>query len=154
MEGFNLLTKLSIFNFTAICTLIAVTWAGFVIPTFQADESYISYIIVGMFVYGLLQIYWFASGMVKDHVLDRFAHVSDIADYLVMLGLLGTAIGILIALGGVEFGSSVSDLKTVTNQLLAGTKIAFHSTIVGGFAWLWHHVNCRIVYTGLKTNEV
>lgn len=145
-----MLTKLNIFNFTAFCGLIAATWAGLVLPTFAADVSYVSYAIVAFFVYGLLQIYYFAIGFVKDNVLERFNHVSDISDYLVMLGLLGTAIGILIALGGVAFGTDISGMKATTEQLLAGTKIAFHSTIVGGFAWLWHHINCRMVYTYLR----
>ena len=145
-----MIIKLVIFNFTALCALLAATWAGFVIPAFQADISYVSYGIVAMFLYGSAQIAYHAAGYVKDHQLTYFAHVNDICGYLVYLGLIGTAIGVLIALDSASVDVSASGLKEFTGQVLEGVKVAFHATIVGSIAWMWHHINTRMVYTNYK----
>lgn len=147
-----LIAKLVIFNFLALCGLIAATLAGFVIPAFQADLSYVSYAIVAMFVYGLFQIFRFALIDVDKETLIKYGHVTDINGYLTALGILGTAVGVLISLGGASVGSDASAVRDFATVVLGGTKVAFHSTIVGMVAWLWFNVNWRMVYTRIKLN--
>lgn len=141
-----MINKLIIFNFTAACGMIAAAYNGFLLDLFKDD--YVTYGIVLVFLYGLAQIFWFASGMVKDNVLLRFQHVNDLCAYLTGLGILGTAIGVVYALKG----ANATDPKAFADTVLGGTKLAFHATIVGIVAYLWHHVNCRIVHTQLVIN--
>ena len=134
------------------CGFLTLLYNGLVIPTFAADVSYVSYFIVAMFLYGLFRVSFAASRIgteLKEVELTKFSEVVDVTGYLVMLGLIGTAIGVLVSLHGAEVGSSAADIKTFTTTVLGGTKTAFHTTIVGGITWLWHKINCRMVYTEL-----
>lgn len=148
-----MLTKLIIFNFTALCAVIAGTYAGFVLPFFLEDITYLTYAILAVFLYGLAQIFYFATGFVKDHRLIRFRHVSDVYSYLTGLGIVGTCVGIYFALQAAQIGGDASQIKDFTTTVLEGTKAAFGATIVATLAFIWHHVNCRIVHTQLTIEE-
>lgn len=144
-----MLTKLTIFNFMAFCALFAATWQGHVMHFFTEDVTYISYAIFALFLYGLAQIFWFASGMVKENVLLRFKHVADIATYLPGLGVIGTALGIYISMKAAEVGADATQVQDFVTTVLSGTKSAFGATIVAITLYVWHHINCRIVHTQL-----
>ena len=146
----NLLTKLIIFNFTAVCGVLAATWAGFVIPAFAADVSYVSYAIAGMLVYGLSQLFYFACKTIDGFSQIRFNHVTDINAYITALGILGTAAGVMIALSAAIVGDNAAAVQDFATVVLGGTKVSFHSTIVGMISWLWFNPCWRMVHTYLS----
>jgi len=77
--------------------------------------------------------------------------VRHVAGTLVMLGLIGTVIGFIIALSGVE-PDSVSNIDAVApmvTTLIAGLSTALYTTLVGSILNIWLMVNCQILAGGV-----
>lgn len=78
---------------------------------------------------------------------DWIAVVRHFANSLVLLGLIGTVIGFIIALSGVD-PASVSDVKSISpmvSQLLAGMAVALYTTLAGATLNLWLMINHRLL---------
>tara|TARA_R110000868_G_scaffold39376_4_gene137106 strand:+ start:24072 stop:24848 length:777 start_codon:yes stop_codon:yes gene_type:complete len=78
---------------------------------------------------------------------DWIAVIRHFANSLVLLGLIGTVIGFIIALSGVD-PSVVSDVKAISpmvSQLLAGMAVALYTTLAGAVLNLWLMVNFRLI---------
>ena len=78
---------------------------------------------------------------------DWIAVVRHFANSLVLLGLIGTVIGFIIALSGVD-PEAVSDIKSISpmvSQLLAGMAVALYTTLAGATLNLWLMVNHRLL---------
>ncbi|MDP6872632.1 MAG: MotA/TolQ/ExbB proton channel family protein [Alphaproteobacteria bacterium] len=77
----------------------------------------------------------------------EIAIVRHFANSLVLLGLIGTVAGFIIALSGVN-ADAVQDLKAVSpmvSRLLAGMSVALYTTLVGGALNLWLSVNHNLL---------
>lgn len=64
---------------------------------------------------------------------ERIVEVRHIATNLVILGLIGTVLGILLALTGID-PSTASDTNAISGMvatLVAGFRVAFYTTLVG-----------------------
>lgn len=86
----------------------------------------------------------------RSKYMSRLAIVRQIANSLVFLGLIGTVIGFIIALSGVE-PNTVSDVKYVgpmVSTLIQGMSVALYTTLIGAIFNLWLLVNYRILATG------
>ena len=81
---------------------------------------------------------------------SRIAPIRHIANSLVLLGLIGTVIGFVIALSGVrpEVASDVNAIGPMVSTLISGMSIALHTTLVGSLLHLWLMVNVRLVEGG------
>lgn len=75
------------------------------------------------------------------------AIVRHIANTLVLLGLIGTVIGFVIALSGVdpEQAGEVSAIAPMVADLIAGMSVALYTTLVGAVLNLWLMVNYHIL---------
>lgn len=82
-------------------------------------------------------------------ILEKGEHLSDVANWLVILGLLGTVTGFWIALSGVDQGSlsTASGVQRAAGQLMDGMRVALSTTLLGGFLGLWIDMNRRIIRT-------
>ena len=80
----------------------------------------------------------------------RLAPVRHIANSLVLLGLIGTVVGFIIALSGVrpEAVSDVSAIGPMVSTLIQGMSIALHTTLVGSLLHLWLMANLRLLEGG------
>ena len=80
----------------------------------------------------------------------RLNFISDYGNILVMLGLLGTVLGFIIALGGVnpDTVADTAGIRPMVAQLVSGMSLALYTTLVGGWLYIWHLMNSRIVKTG------
>jgi MotA/TolQ/ExbB proton channel family len=80
----------------------------------------------------------------------RIAPIRHIANSLVLLGLIGTVIGFVIALSGVrpEVVSDVDSIGPMVSTLIGGMSIALHTTLVGSLLHLWLMVNVRLLEGG------
>ena len=70
---------------------------------------------------------------------------------LVLLGLIGTVIGFIIAFSGVEPGSAgdVSAIGTTVTTLISGISLALYTTAVGAIlGGLWLHANGHVLRLG------
>lgn len=78
---------------------------------------------------------------------DWIAVIRHFANSLVLLGLIGTVIGFIIALSGID-PAAVSDVNSISpmvSQLLAGMAVALYTTLAGATLNLWLMVNHRLL---------
>ena len=76
--------------------------------------------------------------------------VRTIANSLVILGLIGTVIGFIIALSGVD-ANAVADVGAIgpmVSTLIKGMAVALYTTLVGAVFHVWLLVNYQVVATG------
>lgn len=86
----------------------------------------------------------------KLKLSSRIAVVRHIANSLVFLGLIGTVIGFMIALSGVnpENAADVSAIGPMVSTLISGMSVALTTTLVGAILNVWLMVNYRLLESG------
>ncbi|MFQ5973844.1 MAG: MotA/TolQ/ExbB proton channel family protein [Alphaproteobacteria bacterium] len=83
-------------------------------------------------------------------VANRIAIVRHVANSLVLLGLVGTVLGFIIALSGVD-PSAAADVRAIApmvTELIRGMSVALYTTLVGAVLNLWLTVNYHILAGG------
>ncbi|GBD41266.1 hypothetical protein HRbin39_00645 [bacterium HR39] len=80
----------------------------------------------------------------------RNRHVLWVHGALVLLGLVGTVVGFVIALSGVdpERAADVSAVGPMIARLTDGLAVALHTTLVGAIAHLWLGAGLRLLDAG------
>ena len=80
----------------------------------------------------------------------RIAVVRQIAASLVLLGLIGTVVGFIIALSGVEpdQAADVKAISTKVSNLIAGMSTALYTTLVGSVLNVWLMANYHLLAGG------
>jgi hypothetical protein len=80
----------------------------------------------------------------------RIAPIRHIANSLVLLGLIGTVVGFIIALSGVrpEVVSDVGAIGPMVSTLIGGMSVALYTTLVGSLLNVWLMVNVRLLEGG------
>ncbi len=76
--------------------------------------------------------------------------IRQIANGLVFLGLIGTVIGFIIALSGVD-PNAATEIDSVANMvatLISGMSVALYTTLVGAVLYVWLTINHRILTSG------
>ena len=76
--------------------------------------------------------------------------IRQIANGLVFLGLIGTVIGFIIALSGVDPKSAteIDNVAKMVATLINGMSVALYTTLVGAVLYVWLTVNHRILTGG------
>lgn len=90
------------------------------------------------------------AGTLRLKLSHRIGIVRNIANSLVILGLIGTVIGFIIALSGVD-PENASDIKAVTpmvSTLVEGMSTALYTTLVGAILNVWLMANYQLLATG------
>lgn len=150
----SLAFRFSVFNIAAGAAVIWAAQLGYIERVFTGDVSGISYAIAALFAVGLVatarHVWMFPS---TDSIKQRF--VADVADWLVLMGLVGNVIGLLHAFGGAELASlsTTEGIQSFAAQMLAGLGVAFYSTLVGTVLCLWTQVNFRMLDTATALEE-
>lgn len=91
-----------------------------------------------------------AASVLRAKLAARNAVVRHIANTLVILGLLGTVIGFIMALSGVS-PEAASDIKAVgpmISTLITGMSVALYTTLVGAILNVWLMANYHLLATG------
>jgi hypothetical protein len=166
-----LIYRFVIVNVGLIALVAALALHGLIEPVFANDQSYISFGIAGLFVIGWI---WVAKEILvascdmngseengpqsaaipdADKDLGKIAWLDDVAEYLVRLGLIGTLVGFVIALSGIDSGSiaSATGAQAAVASLMAGMATAIGTTLLGASLALWHSINMRMLQTALNT---
>jgi len=81
---------------------------------------------------------------------QRISIVRNIAASLVLLGLIGTVVGFIIALSGVK-PDQAADVKAITpmvSTLIAGMSTALYTTLVGSVLNVWLMANYHVLVGG------
>jgi hypothetical protein len=81
---------------------------------------------------------------------NRVAPIRHLANSLVLLGLIGTVVGFIIALSGVrpEVVSDVAAIGPMVSTLISGMSVALYTTLVGSLLNVWLMVNVRLLEGG------
>jgi hypothetical protein len=89
-------------------------------------------------------------GTLRLKLIHRIAPVRHMASTLVLLGLIGTIVGFIIALSGIN-QAAVTDAAAIgpmVATLLHGMAMALFKTLVGSVLNVWLMVNYRLLETG------
>lgn len=80
----------------------------------------------------------------------RIAAVRHVASSLVLLGLIGTVVGFIIALSGVnpDHVADVAAIGPMVSKLLEGMGVALYTTLVGSVLNIWLMLNHRLLEGG------
>ena len=91
-----------------------------------------------------------AADLLRYRMANHVSIVGHIANTLVFLGLIGTVIGFIVALAGVdpEMSGSVHQVAPMVSSLIEGMGIALYTTLVGAVLHVWLIVNHRMLATG------
>lgn len=86
----------------------------------------------------------------KERLAARLVPIRHLAASLVLLGLIGTVIGFVIALSGVEPGAAadVDAVAPMIARLIEGLGVALHTTLVGAALNLWLALDYRLLEAG------
>jgi hypothetical protein len=167
----HLIYRFVLFNVAFIAIAAALAVEGWVTWVFANDASYISYAITALFVVGWG---WSAKEILvassdlnhsaihgprpaaladADKDLGKIAWLSDIREELVNFGLLGTLVGFVIALSGIDQDTvtTADGAQNAVTALLSGMGTAIGTTIIGMVLASWLGVNLRILNTALNT---
>ncbi|MBT6442551.1 MAG: hypothetical protein HOK61_09020 [Alphaproteobacteria bacterium] len=81
---------------------------------------------------------------------SRIGIVRHIANTLVFLGLIGTVLGFIIALSGVDpdLASDVKSVGPMVSTLINGMSVALYTTLVGAVFNIWLMINYRLLASG------
>jgi hypothetical protein len=84
--------------------------------------------------------------------LFKIRHIHDGAQWLAYLGLIGTVVGFIISLSGVDLGalSTAQGVQAMIPSLMAGMKVALYTTLAGAFFGIWTEVNYRMLETATE----
>lgn len=90
------------------------------------------------------------TGALRMKLSHRIAVVRNIANSLVLLGLIGTVLGFIIALSGVhpETASDVSNITPMVSTLIEGMSTALYTTLVGAVLNVWLMANHQLLAGG------
>lgn len=89
-------------------------------------------------------------GALRMNIAHRTAVVRHIANSLVLLGLIGTVVGFIIALGGVdpEHASDVRAIAPMVSTLIQGMSTALYTTLIGAVLNVWLMANHQVLAGG------
>jgi hypothetical protein len=81
---------------------------------------------------------------------DRIVSVRHLSNGLIFLGLVGTVIGFIVALSGVDpaKASQVENITAMVATLVSGMSVALYTTLVGAVFYIWLAINYRLLVSG------
>ena len=91
-----------------------------------------------------------AAATLRLKLSSSAAAIRQVANGLVFLGLIGTVIGFIIALSGVDpsRATEVDNVARMIATLISGMSVAMYTTLAGSVLYVWLSVNHRILANG------
>ena len=88
--------------------------------------------------------------MARMEYANQIGSVRFLANALVFLGLIGTVIGFIIGLSGIDAAatSDVYKIAPMITELINGMSVALYTTLLGAVLNIWLNVNLRILSDG------
>lgn len=90
------------------------------------------------------------SGSMRLRLSHRISVVRHLGNTLVLLGLIGTVLGFIIALSGVdpEKASDVNSIAPMVSTLIQGMSTALYTTLIGSIFNVWLMANFQMLSSG------
>jgi biopolymer transport protein ExbB/TolQ len=94
-----------------------------------------------------------SASALRMKLMSRIGSIRHIGNSLVFLGLLGTVIGFIMALSGVDAQAAgdVDAIGPMVTTLIGGMSVALYTTLVGAVLNIWLMVNYRLLEGGTIT---
>jgi len=91
------------------------------------------------------------TGMVRMALANQIGAIRYIANSLVFLGLIGTVIGFIIGLTGIDASAAkdADKIAPMISELIIGMSVALYTTLLGAVLNIWLNVNLRILADGM-----
>lgn len=91
-----------------------------------------------------------AAASLKLKLTGRIGAVRFVANMLVLLGLIGTVVGFIMALSGVdpETSGDAAAITPMVSTLIVGMSVALYTTLIGSVLNIWLMVNYHILAGG------
>ena len=188
-HAYRLLLRFALLNIAAVALLVAAQANGFIQRAIEADSTNFVFVIVVVFVAGLVlslrRVMWTSREInharhfdpaVASRAASHVAKTSDkdaqsrqtlaqtlrlelsqnitivrhLASSLVFLGLIGTVLGFIIALSGVDpdMAGEAENIGPMVSALIAGMSTALVTTLVGSLLNIWLMANYQLLTTG------
>jgi hypothetical protein len=167
-----LMYRFIVVNVFALALVAVAVMNGWVAMILLADTTHVVATIIAVFVYGLglSTIKAWQLSAINNHFLSdapltvlgwqnvtaeslkmraaaNLTSVRSIATFLFLIGLIGTVIGLSIALGGVDptAAADVSKVGAMVATLIHGVSVKFYASMVALMLSLWTLVNHTIL---------
>lgn len=90
------------------------------------------------------------SGSMRLRLSHRISVVRHLGNTLVLLGLIGTVLGFIIALSGVDpdTASDVNSIAPMVSRLIQGMSTALYTTLIGSIFNVWLMANFQMLSSG------
>lgn len=87
---------------------------------------------------------------IRIKLSSKINYIKFMANTLVILGLIGTVIGFIIALSGVDgsVSSNPEEVSKMVSTLIQGMSVALYTTLVGSICSVWLNICYQIMSTG------
>ena len=87
---------------------------------------------------------------IRIKIASKINHIKFISNTLVILGLIGTVIGFIIALSGVDgtISSNPEEVSKMVTTLIQGMSVALYTTLAGSICSVWLNMCFHILSTG------
>ncbi|MFK8082279.1 MAG: MotA/TolQ/ExbB proton channel family protein [Granulosicoccus sp.] len=170
----SLIFRFLLLNILAFALLGAAAWEGYVDKVISADQTRLSVAIFIVFMVGFFISCWrawqinkeideltvnstegvlpqtFSVGSLRLKLTQRISAVRHIANTLVLLGLIGTVLGFIIALSGVDpdTASDVNSIAPMVTVLIQGMSTALYTTLIGSVLNVWLTANYQLLAGG------
>jgi hypothetical protein len=84
--------------------------------------------------------------------MAKIKHLRDGSTWLAGLGLIGTMVGFVMALNGLDVGSltELSGVQAMIPQMMTGMKVALFTSLAGLGFGMWNEVNYRMLSTATE----
>jgi len=88
--------------------------------------------------------------MARMELANQIGAIRYVANALVFLGLIGTVIGFIIGLSGIDAAATtdVDKIAPMITELINGMSVALYTTLLGAVLNIWLNVNLRILTDG------
>ena len=92
----------------------------------------------------------------RERLAGRLVPIRQLAAMLVLLGLIGTVAGFVIALSGIEpaQAADVASVAPMIARLIEGLGVALHTTLVGAVLNIWLVLDYRVLEAGMARLHV
>ena len=89
-------------------------------------------------------------GTIRLKLSQNLSYVRHTASSLLLLGLIGTVVGFIIALSGVspESASDINAVGPMVSTLISGMSTALYTTLIGAILNVWLMINYQILAGG------
>jgi biopolymer transport protein ExbB/TolQ len=90
------------------------------------------------------------ANLLRLKLQQRLSGPRYLANLLVLLGLIGTVVGFILALAGIDpvIVGDAAAIGPMVSRLLEGMAVALYTTLAGSLLNIWLTLNCRLLESG------